>query len=360
MGKGWGIVDTRTTLLNKFLKTKASSSKKMKAAVYYNNSDIRIGEFPKPVIGKGELLIKMKACGICGSDVLEWYRIKKAPLVLGHEMAGEIAEAGEGVSPSSFTVGDRVFVSHHVPCNACDYCKNDLHTSCETLHKTNYFPGGFAEFIQVPEINVKIGTYKLPDNLSYEEGTFIEPLGCVVRCQRIAKIQEAKSLLVIGAGMSGILHIQLAKFLGVKIIVAADVNEFKLKMAKKFGAGEAYFSGQELKEKFDRVIVCAGAPQALLDACKYVGKGGIIVSFAVPPPDVDVSLPLVDFWRNQITIMTSYGAAPRDLEESLELLKENKINVGEMITHRFTLGDAAEAFKSVVEGKESLKVIITS
>ena len=355
----------------------------MKAAVYYNNHDIRVEELPKPTIGKGEILVKMKACGICGSDVLEWYRIKKAPLVLGHEMAGEIVEIGErmdffggkengekiGISghgevANKFTVGDRVFVSHHVPCMKCGYCLNDLHTCCETLHTTNFYPGGFAEFIRVPEINVKLGTYTLPENVSFEEGTFIEPLGCIVRCHRLVNMKRAKSLLVIGSGMSGILHIQLAKMIGVKRIVAADINPCRLQMATKFGADEGYMADgslhETLKEKFDRVVVCAGAPQALHNACKYIGKGGIVVPFAVPPPDVSVSLPLVDFWRNQITIMTSYGAAPRDLEESLELLKEKKIHVKEMITHRFPLAEAGKAFQKVVDGKDSLKVVITN
>ncbi|MBI2575947.1 alcohol dehydrogenase catalytic domain-containing protein [Candidatus Woesearchaeota archaeon] len=349
----------------------------MKAAVYYNNHNIRVGELPKPTIGKGEILVRMKACGICGSDVLEWYRIKKAPLVLGHEMAGEIVEIGERGEKgelgdnlggremaNTFSIGDRVFVSHHVPCMRCEYCLNGLHTCCETLHTTNFYPGGFAEFIRVPEMNRKLGTYKLPENISYEEGTFIEPLGCVVRCHRLANMKGAKSLLIIGAGMSGVLHIQLARYLGVKRIAAADISEFKLAMAKRFGADEAYRADEKLserlKEKFERVIVCAGAPQALQDACTYVGKGGIIVPFAVPPPDVSVSLPLVDFWRNQITIMTSYGAAPRDLEESLELLKEKKIHAKEMITHTFPLAEAGKAFQKVVEGKDSLKVVITN
>ncbi|MBI2140614.1 alcohol dehydrogenase catalytic domain-containing protein [Candidatus Woesearchaeota archaeon] len=343
----------------------------MKSAVYYNNHDIRVEEIPKPTIGKGELLVRMKACGICGSDVLEWYRIKKAPLVLGHEMAGEVVEVGEywensrkGVEANIFSIGDRVFVSHHVPCMKCEFCLNDLHTCCETLHTTNFYPGGFAEFIRVPEINVKLGTYKLPENISYEEGTFIEPLGCVVRCHRLVKMKEARSLLVIGSGMSGILHIQLAKIIGVKRVLAVDINPFRLEMAKKFGVDEAWIADEhfpeKLKEKFDRVIVCAGAVSALNQAFSCVEKGGIIVPFAVPPPDVQVNVPLVGFWRNQLTVMTSYGAAPKDLEESLELLKNKKINVKEMITHRFPLAEAPMAFKTVVEGKECLKVVITN
>ncbi|MCX6819127.1 MAG: alcohol dehydrogenase catalytic domain-containing protein, partial [Candidatus Aenigmarchaeota archaeon] len=182
-------------------------------------------------VGKGELLVKAMACGICGSDVMEWYRIKKAPRVLGHEMAGVVAESED----NPFKVGDRVFVSHHVPCGSCHYCLNGHHTACETLHKTNFDPGGFAEFIRVPEINVKSGVYLLPTNVSFEQATFIEPLACVLRAQKLANIKKGDTILVLGSGISGILHVQLAKFYGAKIF-ATDINEYRMKMAKKFGA----------------------------------------------------------------------------------------------------------------------------
>src|SRR3989337_3383700 len=124
----------------------------MKVAMYYNNKDVRLEEIPVSGIGPGELLLKVHASGICGSDVMEWYRIKKAPRVLGHEVTGEIVEIGSAVLGYRF--GDRVFVSHHVPCNTCRYCLGGYHTACDTLHRTNYDPGGFAEFLRVPEINV--------------------------------------------------------------------------------------------------------------------------------------------------------------------------------------------------------------
>src|SRR3989338_651698 len=140
----------------------------MKVAVYYNNKDIRLEERPKPTIGKGEILVKVKASGICGTDVMEWYRIKKAPRVLGHEISGEIVEVFNDVK--NFKIGQRVFVSHHVPCNKCKYCLEGNHTACETLHNGNFDPGGFSEFIRIPKINVDTGTYLLPENVSYEEG----------------------------------------------------------------------------------------------------------------------------------------------------------------------------------------------
>ncbi|HMK51581.1 MAG TPA: alcohol dehydrogenase catalytic domain-containing protein, partial [Thermodesulfobacteriota bacterium] len=156
----------------------------MRVAMYYNNSDVRLEEIPTPRIGPGELLVKVLASGICGSDVMEWYRIKKAPRVLGHEIAGEIVEVAEGLD--RYKIGDRVFVSHHVPCNTCQYCLNGFHTLCDTLRTTNFDPGGFAEYIRIPRINVDRGVFILPDEISFEDGVFIEPLACVLRGQRLA------------------------------------------------------------------------------------------------------------------------------------------------------------------------------
>ncbi len=337
----------------------------MLVAVYHNNNDIRIKEVPKPQIGPDEILLKVMASGICGTDVVEWYRLPKAPRVLGHEAAGIIAEIGEKVK--EYKIGDRVFVSHHVPCNKCHYCLKNSHTACETLHTTNYTPGGLAQYIRVPKINVEMGIYKLPIDMSYEEGTFIEPLGCTVRGQRHADIQKDDTVLIIGSGVSGILHIQLAKMKGTKKIVAADINPHRLMLAEKFGADNTIDARgnllQELKKikdvrAADKVIVCTGAKKAALTALKCVDRGGTILFFAVPDPTTKIPIPITQFWRNEITLKTSYGAAPKDLEKSLEILAHKKINVADMITHRLSIREAAEGFKIVAEAGESMKVII--
>lgn len=327
----------------------------MKVAVYYNNNDVRVEEFPKPEIGEGEFLLKMMASGICGSDVMEWYRIKTAPRVLGHEVTGEIVEVGKGVP---HRVGERVFVSHHVPCNECEQCKAGHHTACETLHKTNFDPGGFSEFIRVPEINVKNGVYRLPENVSYEDGTFIEPLACVVRGQILAEIKEGQTVLVLGSGVSGLLHVQLARLKGAGRILATDINELRLRTAKRFGADEVIDAKKKIDMKADAVIVCTGAESAARQALNCVGRGGTILFFAVPEPSFELKVPINEFWRNEITIRTSYGAAPDDLKEALELIKEGRINVRDMVTHVFPLDKAAEGFRVVAEADESLKVIL--
>jgi L-iditol 2-dehydrogenase len=334
-------------------------------AVYYNNRDVRIKEVARPVIGDKEILVKVMASGICGSDVMEWYRVPKAPKILGHEATGVIEKVGSEVT--GYNVGDRVFVSHHVPCDKCYYCLRDNHTACETLHSTNYFPGGFAQFIRVPEINVKKGIYKLPSEISFEEGTFIEPLGCVVRGQRLVGVQKDDVLLVIGSGISGILHVQLAKYKGVKRVIVADINSYRLGLAEKFGADFALDAKCGVPQKLknlnggrlaDKVVICTGATQAALMALNCVDKGGSILFFAVPEPEVKLPIPINQFWRNEITLKTSYGAAPNDLAESLAILFERKLNVRDMITHKLSLRQAAEGFRLMAEAGASLKVIL--
>jgi L-iditol 2-dehydrogenase len=337
----------------------------MLAAVYYNNRDVRVQEMPKPQIADDEILVKVMASGICGSDVTEWYRVPKAPRILGHEATGVIEKVGANVA--RYKVGDRVFVSHHVPCGKCRYCQRGHHTACETLHTTNYYPGGFAQYIRVPSVNVESGVYKLPSDVSFEEGTFIEPLACVVRGQRLAGVSQDDVLLVIGSGVSGILHVQLAKFKGVKRVVVADVNPYRLALAEKFGADCTVDAKEDLSGKLkeinggrpaDKVVVCTGATQAALTALDCVDKGGTILFFAVPEPTVKVPVPINQFWRNEITLKTSYGAAPNDLAESLAILAQKRLNVEDMITHRLSLRQAAEGFRLMAEAGESLKVII--
>ena len=337
----------------------------MLVAVYHNNKDVRVQSVPKPDIGPDEILLKVMASGICGTDVVEWYRLPKAPRVLGHEATGIIDEVGENVT--KYKVGDRVFVSHHVPCNQCCYCLKDSHTACETLHTTNYYPGGLAQYIRVPKINIENGIYKLSPNMSYEEATFIEPLACAVRGQRIANIQKDDTVLIIGSGMAGILHIQLSKLKGAQNIVAADINPDRLKLAKRFGADHVIDAKdglpQELKKvnngkAANKVIVCTGAKKAALTALDCVDRGGTILFFAVPDPTIKIPIPITQFWRNETVIKTSYGAAPKDLEQALQILAQKQINVVDMITHRLDIRDVAEGFRLVAQAGKSLKVII--
>jgi L-iditol 2-dehydrogenase len=323
----------------------------MIVAKYYNNNDIRLEELPIPQIGPGEILVKVKASGICGTDVMEWYRIKKAPRILGHEIAGEIVES----QSDKYHTGERVFVSHHVPCHDCKYCREENQTACDTLHAGNYDPGGYSEYVRVPKINVDYGVYVLPDQVSYLEGTMIEPLACGVRGLGLIDIRAHHTVLILGCGISGILNIQLAKLTGARVI-ATDINEYRLQKAKEFGADEARHGAQDLNLKAERVIVCTGAYAAVEQAFKCIDKKGIILLFAIP--NQDIAIPIPDFWRNELTVTSSYGAAPADLEEALQLIADKKINVQDTITHTLPLQQIQAGFKIVAEARESLKVVL--
>ena len=323
----------------------------MRVAVYYNNSDIRLEDRPTPQISSGEILVKVIASGICGTDVMEWYRIKKAPRVLGHEIAGEIVET----KSDKFKVGQRVFVSHHVPCNKCKYCLAGNHTACETLHKGNYDPGGYSEYIRVPRINVDYGTYILPENVSFNEGTMIEPLACAVRAQRIIGVAKGQTVLILGSGLSGLLNVLVAKMKGAKVI-ATDINEYRKQKAKEFGADQVIDAREKLDVKADIIIICTGAVSAVTQAFDCIDKKGTILLFAIP--NKDIQIPTVDFWRNEITITSSYGAAPVDLEEALNLIEKGTINVKHTITHVLPLDEIQNGFKIVAEAKNSLKVVL--
>lgn len=333
----------------------------MKVSYWYNNQDIRIEEVPTPKPGPKEMLVKVISCGICGSDVVEWYRLPRAPLVQGHEIGAEVAVVGSSVE--KYKPGDRVFIAPKIPCMKCFYCRNGHYPQCTEVKER--LPGGFAEYILVPENFVENGTYLLPENITYDQSTFIEPLACVVRGQRLAKMKSSDSVLVIGCGMAGLLHVKLAKAKGCKVI-AADINRMKLDVASHIGADAVVDAEEDVDarvcaengRKAGIVLLCAAPEKALEQAWKCVDKGGTIVLFAVPGPDKNVVVPVNDFWMKEITILTSYYCGPPDIVEAIQLIGSGKIAVDDLITHRLPLTGIVSGFRLVSNGRESIKVII--
>ncbi|MBI4333771.1 MAG: alcohol dehydrogenase catalytic domain-containing protein [Chloroflexi bacterium] len=338
----------------------------MRVAKWYNNQDVRVEEMPAPRIGPGEMLVRIEASGICGSDVMEWYRIDRAPLVLGHEISGQVVKVGDGVT--RYKKGDRVAVAHHVPCNTCHYCLNGNHTACETLRKTNFDPGGFAEYVRLPAINVDRGVFLLPREVSYDEATFVEPLACVLRGQKRAQVQPGNSLLVVGSGIAGLLHIGLARALGAGRIVATDISDYRLAAAKKLGAEAAFQAREDIPARLrsinegrlaDRVIVCTGAASALAQALASVERGGTVLLFAPTNPGVVLPVPVNEFFfRNDVTITTSYAGSPADYQTALDLIRAGVVKVRPMITHRLSLAEAGLGFQLVADARDSIKVVI--
>ncbi|HUV75641.1 MAG TPA: alcohol dehydrogenase catalytic domain-containing protein [Dehalococcoidales bacterium] len=338
----------------------------MRVAMWYSNRDVRVEEVSIPRIGPGELLVRVEASGICGSDVMEWYRLDRAPLVLGHEIGGQIVEVGEGVE--RYKEGQRVTAAHHVPCNNCHYCRSGHHTVCETLRRTNFDPGGFAEYVRLPAINVDHGVFPMPDEVSYEEATFVEPLACILRGQRRAGMQAGMSVLVIGSGIAGLLHIKLARALGAGYIVATDISSYRLEAAQRFGADVAIHADEYSPDRLRQVnngllanlvIVCAGATSAIVQALQSVERGGTVLLFAPADPGVTIPMSINDlFWRTDVTLTTSYAGSPADYAETLELIRTHRVTVCDMITHRLSMAEIGVGFQLVAEAQNSIKVII--
>ncbi len=337
----------------------------MRAAMYYANDDVRMVDLPKPQIRSGEILVRVRTSGICGSDVMEWYRKPKAPLVLGHEIAAEVVEVGSGVD--TVKRGDRVFVSHHVPCGQCRYCLAGHETVCDTLRTTNFDPGGFAEFVRVPAINVKHGVLALPKAISDEEAVFIEPLACVIRGQRLAELRPGHTVLVIGSGVAGLLHVKLAKASGAAKVIATDLVESRRAAARKAGADLVLDGRDDVPTKVrdgneghlaDLVVTCTGAPKAIAQGIASVDRGGTILFFAPTDPSAKIEIPFNALWREEITTVGSYGGSPQDIRAAITLLAERKIAVADLITHVLPLAEAAKGFRLVAQARDSLKVVL--
>jgi len=335
--------------------------------MYYNNNDVRLEEMPVPKIGHGEILMKVMASGICGSDVMEWYRRDKVPLVLGHETAGEVFEVGKGVD--RFKSGDRIAATHHVPCNRCHYCLNGHHTVCETLLRGTHFdPGGFAEYVRIPAINVDRGVFHVPEGVSYEEASFMEPLACVLRGQRNAGLRPGQCVLILGSGISGLLHVSLARALGAGLVVAADNIPFRLRKAKEMGAHLCLRADENLVMSLreindgrlaDLVVICFEGFIPL--GLKAVEKGGTILFFSGASEGAVIPVPINDiFWRTEITLTSTYAGAPYDCAIALKLIKGGTVPVSNTITQRLTMEDAPKGFQTVCSPieHECVKVIV--
>lgn len=338
----------------------------MKVAKLYNFNDIRIEDMSIPEIGPGDALLKTKASGICSGDVMPWYVEKKAPLVLGHEPAGDIVEVGKEVK--FFKPGDRVFVHHHAPCFTCRYCKRGDYVHCDTWKKTKIIPGGISEYILIPETNLENDTLNLPDDLGYEDGTLVEPTACVVKALNRAQIRFGDTFLVIGLGVMGQLHILLSKKYGAEKIIGADIIPFRLEKAKEFGADEIidvsrYNLTDSLRdltngEMADVVIVGPNSVEAMNQGISAAGAGGRVVFFTPAKPGEQLAIEPNKIYFEDINIITSYSCGPDNTKDALRFIEEGLVRAENLVTHRFPIERTAEAFRLTAEAKDSLKSVI--
>ncbi len=336
--------------------------------MYYHLDDIRIQDTPLPLIGSEDVLVEMKACGVCGSDLMDWYLRSRAPLVLGHEPAGVIVEAGNNVK--GFGVGDRVFAHHHVADLTCYYCQHSDYTLCPQFAQTHLEPGGFAEYFKVPAPNLQVDTLKLPDGLSYEEATLIEPVGCCVRAQNKAGVQKGDSVAVIGAGPSGIIHTILAKIAGASQVLVTDLVDYRLRVAGQLGADltinpQSENVGEKVKQATenrgaDIAIVTAPNARAVEDSVQIVRRGGKILLFAPTQPDQYARLSPHRLFFSEITVIPSYSVSHVETRKALQLISSGALQARELITHRFPLSQTQVAFQTAAKSKECLKVVVVN
>ena len=340
----------------------------MRVVEYHSNNDIRIVELPVPEIGPGELLVQLRACGLCASDVMEWYMQPRAPLYPGHEPVGIIVAAGEDVQ--QFSIGERVFMHHHVPCMVCHYCQRGSFSQCATFRGTRLYPGGLAEYIRVPALNVQLDVLSLPDALSDEAATLIEPLACCIRGIARANIQAGDSVLVLGAGSNGLMLAQLAQQRGAGRVIIVDPIAYRRQRALESGIDYALdpLAGAVLEQVYavndnrkpDNVIVTPSHISAMQQGIELVGQGGTVLLFAPPPPTQILPVVPNALFFQEITLRTSYSAGPYETRLALDMLSNGRIKAATVITHRFALQDAAQAFQLVAKPGDALKAIIVA
>lgn len=342
----------------------------MRSAYVKEPAVVEIRDIQTPQLRDGEVLVKMISCGVCGSDLEKVYgRYSQPSTRLGHEPAGTISEISSNVK--DFKKGDRVFAHHHVPCHKCHYCMHGNETMCQKYSETNLDPCGLSEEFVVPAWNVANGgLIKLPDEISFEEAAMIEPLACCIRSWNKIKFSKGDSVAILGAGPTGMMHIMLSKIYGMKDIFCFDVNEFRLRFASQFEITdvinptdkEAY---QKILSKtenrgVDVVIVSTGNISAISQSLDFVRKGGTVVLFGVPPKDAKMSIDMSKVYSKEITITPSYAASENDTNQSFILIKEKKIDVKRLITHRFDLSESAKALEYAHQGNDSMKIIVTN
>ena len=343
----------------------------MKAAVIKSNSNIEIKNIEKPPVGPGDMLVKMRACGICGSDVEKVFgKYGQPSMRLGHEPAGIITQVGSEIS--NFSVGDRVFTHHHVACYSddCHECSHGNETMCKRYYESNLEPCGLADEYVVPEWNVNHGgVLNIPANMSFEEAAMIEPLACCIRAWNKFKHQKNDSVAILGVGPTGIMHVLLAKLYGLGKVFCLDLNDFRLDFAKKFETITIHSGNTNAMEQIksetanqgvDVVIVSTSSLNALKDAVHFVRKGGTIVMFGVPSKGSNVDLDMSEIYSKGITIVNSYAASDVDTTHALDLISNKQINVSQLITHKYNLQECQQAFVHAKSGDNAMKIIISN
>jgi L-iditol 2-dehydrogenase len=338
----------------------------VRAAVAYNAEKIRIEEVILPAPGRGELVVRVRACGLCGSDLAKLFQQQLTrPTVLGHEIAGEVVRLGPDID--AFQVGDRVVVAHHVPCFGCHYCRHGNYSMCRSFKQSNLIPGGFAEEVLVPAEHAKLTTLLLPTDVSFDEGSFAEPLACCLRASRRWNLQPADVVLIVGLGPMGLLMAQLVR--GSRgIALGIDLDERRLEFAKGLGLDIVCSAADESRilqvvtdltqsRGCDVVVLTAGHGGTVQDACRWVRDGGSITLFGNLAQQQPAQLDPNTLYTREITLQGSYSPSPLELVHAVHLIEAHAIEATPLITHCLPLEELPQAVE-LARTRQAMKVII--
>lgn len=335
-----------------------------RALIYRGPGDLRLEDVPLPAPGRGEVVVRITACGLCPGEVMDWYLARKAPVPLGHEPVGEVVEAGEG---AGFAIGERVFVHHHAPCLNCRQCRRGDFVHCATWRPRRLIPGGLASHAVVQAPAVETDMRRIPDGLSDDAATFIEPVACVAKSVRRARVRDGDRVLVVGLGVMGMLHLLVLRAnVRPSLLLAADRLPDRLARAAGIADALVDVSHRPLAaavadvtdgEGAEVVIVGPGTVDALDAGRQAVASGGTLVIFTPTPPDVRWPLPVHDVFFKETSIVPSYSAGPDDTREALRLLAAG-MPVESLITHRLPLERAAEGYDLIRATGPAMKVVV--
>jgi threonine dehydrogenase-like Zn-dependent dehydrogenase len=341
----------------------------MKAAVVHGADDIRIEDYADPVAGPGEVVVATKAAGICGKDVktmLGENLTEKLPAILGYDLAGEISELGEGVR--GFAVGDPVAAYPMAVCGTCRYCLQKRHNLCENAFGLGHgLEGAYAEYVRIPQEIIRVGgLIKLDDEISFEDAVMAEPLSRTFAAARANRMRGGQTVLIIGGGSMGLMHLKTAKWIGCEVIVA-DLVDTRLAMAGQMGADHQINSGtSSLHDEVmritegrgaDVIVISIGIPDVIEDCLKLVARGGVCNIFGAAQ-DTEVKIDPRWLHYQEVTLTGTYASTPAEFRKCLQLIKEEAIIVSDLVSHRFTL-DTFEDAVETAKGLEMVRGVIT-
>jgi L-iditol 2-dehydrogenase len=330
--------------------------------VFEGAGRLTAADVPRPAPGPGELLLRLRGCGLCGSDIAKLGDPRaRVPAVLGHEVVGDVVEAGDGVR--GFGAGARVVAAHHVPCGECHYCRRGSESMCRAFKESNLDPGGFAEFVRVPAANVRAATFLVPDHLTDEEASFVEPLACCLRAVERARVQPGDTAVVVGLGSIGLLFVPLLARAGAAV-VGVDEQADRIEGARGRGVdaggpgeAEARVRARSAGRGADHVIVTGGAARALAWAVGVVRDGGALHVFAGGPGDA-LPVALETLYHRELTVTSTYSSSPATLARAFWLIAAGKVDVEGLVSHRLPLERLAEGV-DLMRTRRALKVYVT-